>query len=369
MINLRFIGIDLGYNRFKYYSEEGYGSIRSAVATDYQGSPEIILGDNEDIYGDIEAIYLDGEFVAVGEQALGWSNRLDNIRRDYHRSPAALALLRASLLQATRKTGTRPVTAHLTLALPAANFNAQQEALNKWLEGQGNIWRIKFIDNSGRAREKTFSIASIETIMQPQAALLGLWMTDKGLVRNKEQALARTIVVDVGAGTADIGLFKKFRPQGELASPSGGWQIISNVEKAVKTLLSEYDPDRFDLDKIVQGDGQIFYRGQSIDASEIIDKALDKAARSLSNHILGTIPNAQNIRNVLVVGGWGERLFSYIKRHFPHAVLVSDLADKNGDWTNELPSDMPHIGLAAKGCFARMMYQEARKKKKKQQSS
>jgi hypothetical protein len=366
MNNQYFIGVDMGYGYFKYFSREGWGAIRSAAANGYQASTEILLDDDkqEDTqYSNVEAIFLDGEAVAVGEQALGWLNRLDNTRNDFHRSPAALALLQASLLQATKETGTKPVNANLTLALPGANFGAQKESLANWLKAQGDTWRIQFIDSAGRARKKTITMQSVQIILQPQAHLLGLWMTNKGGVRNTRRGLAKTIIIDLGAGTCDIGLFKSFRSHGELTSPSGGWQIVRNVGKALQTQIPDYNPDRFDLDEIIQGNGKAFYRGETYDMTTVIEKALEKAALGVINHLTSTIPNAMNTPNILVVGGWGERLFSHILTHIPHATLVTSLFGKNGDWKNELPADMPIISLAARGCYCYMMLQESRKKR------
>lgn len=359
------IGIDMGYGYFKYFSKAGWGAIKSAVASGYQASTEILLDDDdqeETQYSNVGAIYLGGEPVAVGEQALGWLNRLDSTRSDFHRSPAALALLQASLLQATRETGTRPVNAHITLALPGANFSTQKEKLIKWLDSQGNVWRTEFIDSAGRPRQKIFTIQSKEVILQPQAHLLGLWLTSKGGVRNARRALDRTVVIDLGAGTCDMGLFKSLSSHGELTSPAGGWQIVRTIEKHIKRQLPDYTPDRFDLDEIIQGSGEVFFGGEIFDMSHIIDEALNKAAASIANHLTATIPNAMNIPNVLLVGGWGERLYPFIQKHIPHITLVTELFGKNGDWKNELPLNMPIIGLAARGCYCYMMMKEAKRK-------
>lgn len=372
MNNEYFVGIDMGYGYFKYYSREGWGAIKSAAANGYQISTEILLDDEEEQeelqYGNVEAIYLDDEPVAVGNRALGWHNRLDSTLSDFHRSPAALALLQASLLQATRETGTKPASIHLTLALPGVNFGAQKKALLNWLNEQGEIWRTRFIDTSGRERQKTLTIQSKQVILQPQAHLIGLWMTQKGGIRNKRKALAPTVMIDGGAGTWDLGFFEGLRSSGEVSSPAGGWQIIKNIEKAIKAKLPNYTPDRFDLDEVVQDDGQVFFGGKLYDMSEIVDKELTKAATSIANHLIATVPNAMNIPNVLLVGGWGERLYPYISKHIPHTILVSNLFGKNGDWKNELPLNLPIVALAARGCYCYMLYQEARRKRGKRAS-
>jgi hypothetical protein len=359
MNNEYLIGIDMGYGLFKGYSKEGWCAIRSAAANGYQISTEILLDDNEQYVG-VEAIYLNDEIIAVGDQALGWLNRLDSTRTDFHRSDAAFALLQATMLEITKQTGIKPVSTKLTLALPGANFGAQKRALLKLLKNKGDVWQSRFIDKAGRERQKTFVIKDIQIILQPQGHLLGLWMTDKGGIRNQQRSLARTIVVDMGAGTCDMGVFSKFRAAGELTSPAGGWQIVRTVEKALKAELPDYNPDRFDLDAVVQGDGQVFFNGRHYDMSHIVNDALAKASSRIANHLTSTVPNALNIPNILLVGGWGERLFPYIRTHISHITLASTLYDKNGSWKNELPANMPIIALAARGCYCYMMSQEAR---------
>lgn len=366
MNNQYFVGIDMGYGYFKYYSQEGWGAIKSAAANGYQASTEILLDDDEQEdtqYSNIEAVYLDGEPIAVGNRALGWHNRLDSTLSDFHRSPAALALLQASLLQATKGTGTKPVNAHITLALPGANFGAQKKALLKWLDDQGGIWRTQFIDTSGREHTKTFTIQSKQVILQPQAHLIGLWMTRKGGIRNVSKALAPTIMIDGGAGTWDLGFFEGLRSSGEVSSPAGGWQIVKSIEKSLKAKLPDYSPDRFDLDRVIQGNGEVFFGGKIYDMSHIVDKELAKAASSIAKQLITTVPNTMNIEDVLLVGGWGERLYPYIAKHIPHVTLVSSLFGKNDGWKNELPRDMPIVALAARGCYCYMLYQEARQKR------
>ena len=365
MNNQYFVGVDMGYGYFKYFSQDGWGAIKSAAANGYQVSTSLLLDDEEGAqYNDVDVVYINDEPVAIGEQALGWLNRLDSTRSDFHRSPAALALLQASLLQATRQTGARPASVNITLALPGANFATQKGALLKWLDAQGDLWRVRFIDSAGRSYLKTFTIQSKEVIPQPQAHLLGLWMTAKGGIRNTRRALARTVIIDLGAGTCDMGLFKSLKPHGELTSPAGGWQMVRSFEKAVKERLPNYSGDRFDLDEVIQGNGEIFFGGEIYDMSDVVDKTLTKAAGSIANHLTATVPNAMNIANVLLVGGWGERLYPYIQQHIPHTTLVTELFGKNGDWKNELPHDMPAIGLAARGCYCYMMLKEAKRKRK-----
>jgi plasmid segregation protein ParM len=207
-------------------------------------------------------------------------------------------------------------------------FYADKERVKERLIGDHRVHR------QGR-RAQALKVIECRVIPQPFGALLSLALDSRGGIADMDLATSTAGVIDIGGKTTNLLSVKRLTEVSrETASVSVG---IWGVARAVRAYLADHVLDLELRDHEVMGaviTRQVRYFGESIDLSEVIDKALSSLADQIIAEATQLWDGAAGLDVILVTGGGALLLGPVLQSHFRHARAVKDpvFANALGFW-------------------------------------
>lgn len=319
------IGIDVGYGFVKVTDGEvgysfpsvvGEGHMKQIFSTKINDSPginhlKIGIGDN---------LYF------VGKAAIRHS-RFAYRDLSYTRSVSDdLEVLFFSALSFFTKTSTNVF--NVVTGLPVERMHLAEDFINR-VKGERII---KFFEGN-ESREVIFNINNIEIVPQP---LGSYWasLSDASIPFD-----GRIGVIDVGFKTTDLAAIEdsEYIPEKSTSLLVGLATAYSDIGES---LVTEYglEKESYALDSIVIN-RKINVAGETINISDIVDSVFQKLATNIlveaNSHW-----RLSEFDSLILTGGGGQALSSYLLPHLPHGKLAVDPISANCrgylDWANRL---------------------------------
>ena len=199
----------------------------------------------------------------------------------------------------------------LVVGLPVAQFLAKRAALQKAMTGTFEV---------GRKRKIVVKKALV--VPQPQGALFW-YAAQSGKMETMQR---KTLVMDVGARTFDWLVTRGMRvvPKMSDSVNRGVSDILRHIADAIGAEIKE---DYRDLDAVDAAlrSGRILRLYQRDHDLKKFDPFIRKVADQALISVLGRLDGAQDLENIILVGGGAYLYMKAVKRRFPkHTILEVD---------------------------------------------
>jgi len=298
------IAVDWGYGFTKAISEDGGKvSFPSVVAPKGRNKTDIgIVAGKEDYAVSIWFPGSDSSQLAVGDLALHMS--------------AAIAILNNSH---------QPV--QLAAGLPMAHYRRQKSSVKEMLQGL----EINLTVEGRRSIQRTVRISDLQIYPQAAGAYYSQVLSLDGRVQDTALANRSTGIIDIGYRTTDLLVMQRGRkgltPRQDL---TGGLDVgISTALQALKEQADELTGGNIPLtwleQAILWNDGKLDYKGKSFDLAVYQQEIYE----SLAGRIMQAVKQQwgqemDRLACVLIAGGGGQSLYSYLRRDIAQARLAED---------------------------------------------
>jgi len=301
-------GIDIGYDRVKFYTQLKYGSFPSLTGTPETSS----FGYTPD---DANAIILTHPYhVAVGAQALEQSASVDpRIDRGWIGSDKWMALALAAFSEAT----TKSVDLYLVCGLPVAYYEKDRAQVVDKLLGQHTLQR------QGRHKQ-TINVKTCTVMPQGFGALFAECLHDNGTVADKPLRWGRVGTLDIGGRTTNALIASKAKMINKESGSIevGGWNVAARVLSYLENNYPDLSLTEYQLVEHIKSK-TINYHGQPVDLTAVIDDAAQSLAENVIGYARRKWGGAAELDAILIAGGGAHLIGSHLLAEFPQARLVS----------------------------------------------
>ena len=314
----KIVGVDIGYGFVKVTDGSKGFSFPSVIGDGYIAQTYSIRREKVLPINDLK-VSINGNLYFVGKAALKYSNYL---YRDLSQSRAVGNELEVLYLTALSLFATDPVNNFkIVTGLPVDRMFMADE-LRKRIEGDNSL---KVFRNND-VIEQRIIIEDIVIVPQP----LGTYWAENlnNLEQVNEDMNGRVGVVDIGFKTTDLSTIQEGEyVAGKSKSLFTGLSMAYRDISTELTALYGIEKETYALDEAVIKK-EIRISGKRIDISNIIAKAFKK----LSLHVLAEINSFWNIADfdvILLCGGGGQSLSSFLLPHLPQGKLASNPLNSN----------------------------------------
>lgn len=325
----RFIGLDVGYGFVKvtdgdsgyaFPSVVGQGDMIPSLGTGYRQSTRV---------ADLR-IGLNGRNYFVGRLAIRRSNLAFRALSDMRSEGQELKVLSLSALSLFCSEPSNRF--ELVTGLPPGRMHLR-DALVSQLENSHKVTVV----NNGRVQEIDIVIDKIDVVPQPLGTFWSEALDSWGQVKNPMSG--RVGIVDIGFKTTDFAAIEDgdFIPEQSRTVTVG----MSNAyDELSDKLLIEHGLEResYALDEAFIK-GSVKVAGQPVDIKNLRDKSYESLATKIVVELMSfwRIPEFDKI---LISGGGGAALGSYLLPHLPQGGIIADPVTANSigflNWANRL---------------------------------
>jgi plasmid segregation protein ParM len=303
------IGIDIGYNATKVWSENMSVQFPSTV-----GTPDVsrfgLRGDREFTI----TIPGDGTWL-FGDQAVQKSRTLQRREdRNWIESGEYYRLLMAAIAHAEFKSGD---TINVVTGLPVSYF-ADAEKLKQILTAEHQF--------SANGETKTFQIIA-RIIPQPFGSLIDAAFDFDGKILDGKIVRGKIGVIDIGGKTTNILTVDNLQ---EVARKTtgvnvGGWEIVRHLREILKQSNQDLADELrdHDLANIIKTKVANFH-GKEIDFSMAVDAAVNPVAEDIIAEAAQVWQSGATVDKIFITGGGAMLVGMKLKQRFSHAVIVDD---------------------------------------------
>ncbi len=191
----------------------------------------------------------------------------------------------------------------LVVGLPVAQFLAKRAALQKAMTGTFEV-----------GRKRNIVVKKVLVVPQPQGALFW-YAAQSGKMETMQR---KTLVMDVGARTFDWLVMRGMRvvPKMSDSVNRGVADILRHIADAIGIEIKE---DYRDLDAVDTAlrSGRILRLYQRDHDLKKFDPFIRKVADQALISVLGRLDGAQDLENIILVGGGAYLYMKAVKRRFP----------------------------------------------------
>lgn len=216
--------------------------------------------------------------------------------------------------------------------------------LNKDLETRVRGERTINIARGGEMQETRIYVSEVEIVPQPLGTYWSQFLNLDG-EENSFPLEGLTGIIDIGFRTTDLAAIEdgEYIPEKSISLSVGLATAYSEVST---NLATEYglEKESYALDSVIIK-RKINISGQAFDIAEIVDKAFEK----LSTNVLVEINSQWRVSdfdNLILTGGGGQAISSYLLSQLQHAKLAVDPITANCrgylSWGNRLWQTRPH---------------------------
>lgn len=312
------VGVDIGFGHVKTVTERGLDELPAVVAAWEPEGFRLEAALPDGIRGGLR---YGGRDYLVGTQALRHGHRrLVSLDRDWVGSDVYRVLVLAALHRAASASG---VEIRLVTGLPVGDLGRHAEHARSWLVGHHKIERLP----SGETWEVTVGEARV--MPQPFGTLLAQVLDDAGQIRDYDLARRRVGVIDVGFRTTDYltadGL--QVVPAGCLSRNTGMADVLLDLSREIQFAYGlELDPHEVNEAALR---GTIDVSGQTMLLDRMLSPLLEAHASAIAGHATMLWGRGQRLHQILVTGGGGEILRSYLTNLGPNVRGVPNARFQN----------------------------------------
>jgi len=314
----KIVGVDIGYGFVKVTDGSRGFSFPSVIGDGYIAPTYSLKREKVLPINDLK-INLNGNLYFVGKAALKYSNYL---YRDLSQSRSVGNELEVLYLTALSLFAIDPISNFkIVTGLPVDRMNMAEE-LSKRMEGEKSIK----VYRGNEVIEQKIIIEDIVIVPQP----LGTYWAESlnNLEQVNENLNGRVGVVDIGFKTTDLSVIE----EGEYVAGKSK-SLFTGLSMAYRDISTDLinlygiEKETYGLDEAVIKK-EIRISGKRIDISNVIAKAFKK----LSLNVLAEINSFWTLEDfdiVLLCGGGGQSLSSFLLQHIPQGKLASNPLNSN----------------------------------------
>lgn len=305
-IEMKFIGIDMGFGFCKVVSENGESTFPS-VAGSYDEDLFRVTGiKNPEIDG--ETVTVDGQKLLVGESAVRHSGRIYSFReRNWIESLAYRALLSHALKLADISLVDREIT--IATGLPVRHYGRYKDRL------------ADLVREVCTPMVRTGTRIDAKVTIQPLGSFFDCLMNDDAIIKDHELAEESVGIIDIGFFTSDFVTIQELEfVKKKLDSHEGG--ISSAYEQIARHIYDSYGIKKevYELDRVVN-DGFIKVFGEKKDVRPAISRCLKELASEVEAKARTLWGDGVDIDRVIVTGGGAVALKDYLNL-YKHARVI-----------------------------------------------
>ncbi len=312
----RNVGIDLGYGFVKFIDNEKTVMFPSIVGSgdDIQYQSEMVMETDP-----LENLHIEigSESFFVGDLAIRQSEIVSrSLDQDRSKDKNSKVLMLTALnLMCTRDDQQFNVVS----GLPTNYYAAYKDDWKNSLTGsyKTSIWR------EGQLWERNFHIKNARIVPQPFGTLFNLLLNNNGEIVDQDLTREMVGIVDIGYKTTDLAVSYNTEFIDRLSFSTT--TALSTISRLIgDKLRREYKVDKEDhmLDECISKK-TVKIAGKEHDISAWVDNAFKMVAGKIATEIESKWDFKQFDR-ILLTGGGGQEMSSYIINSFPNMVLVEE---------------------------------------------
>jgi plasmid segregation protein ParM len=304
------VGIDGGYSAFKAKNGQQAIYLPSAVGT--VNKARFSLNTHTDIILDAGA----GQKM-VGEVAIRQSRFLSRKEdRNWITGDEYKYLMAATFSEMSTAS---LVNLQIVTGLPVAFYDRDRQTLQDQFLGEHRVLR------EGRTTQ-VFRVQDCRVIPQPFGTIFTMAIDEKGRILDNEYSTGNIGVIDIGGKTTNLLSVNRLEEISDNTASvnQGAWDAV----RAFRAIAETEYPGLEDLKdhEVTQAiiDRKQQYYNKTIDLSSVVDSILDPMAEAIISQAGNLWNSGALLNSILITGGGALLLGHYIKKNFPHAVVVDD---------------------------------------------
>ncbi|NND65366.1 MAG: ParM/StbA family protein [Gammaproteobacteria bacterium] len=317
---MQIVAIDIGFGFTKATNGKKSLIFKSVFgdATEVQFKEKFIAETAED---DQLAIEYEGKAYFVGELA----ERQSSERRftlDQEQFVSSFTKILA--LPAIARLAGEQTAVKLVVGLPISHYRRYKKELKNLLVG---LHAFKTIDAQGERHDANIRVSDVKVVPQPFGTVLNAFLDSNGDVKDRRFAQEKVGVIDIGFRTTDYTIADKARysERGSRTIDYGIARAFSNIAERLQEIAG-VDVELYRLYEAVER-GWIKIHGKRYDIIPIRDHAFAQLASAIASQANLLWTNDWDIDRVLVSGGGGAVLASYLEPQIKGKVVPIDPND------------------------------------------
>jgi plasmid segregation protein ParM len=309
-------GVDIGFGFTKATSGSEDLLFKSVIgeATDMQYRGRLIGDEQDPQHLHLE---IDGHGYFIGDLADRQSS-LRSFTLDQNEFVSRFA--RPLALAALGQLAGGDVQAKVVVGLPIKYYQEQKGKLASLLRGEHPIARV---DREGTRTDAVIDIEEVRVIPQPFGTLYDLMLNEYGEPGDRRFLDEKVGVIDVGFRTVDYTISDRtrFNERGSRTSDLG----ISRAFSTIAAKLQEKTGINIEIYRLFDavGKGVIKVRGKRIGIETITEKVMRQLAADIAGEVERLWADDWDIDTVVITGGGGAVLGSYLQPLIGGEVLPS----------------------------------------------
>lgn len=302
-----YIGVDIGFGFTKVTNGREHKVFKSVVgeASEIQFQDSLIKavgGTGPVLHAEIEgSTYFIGELAERQSAVRSFTLDQNQLMSRYAKTLALTAL--ANIVD--DGSAIRVVT-----GLPINAYRRHKDELANLLTGKHCV---RLTNAVGEEREINFTIDRVRVIPQPFGSVFNLMLNDIGKVTDRRFIEEKVGIVDVGFKTADYTICDRtqYSERGSRTSDAG----ISQAFKIIAGALQEKSGVNVELYRLFDAveRGSIKIRGKNFGLKRITEQAMSQLAGQIASDVNGLWADDWDIDHVIITGGGGGALKSYLE--------------------------------------------------------
>lgn len=313
------IGIDVGFGFTK--ATDGHKSVvfKSVLgeAADIQFREQLLDNARAEEHLHLE---VDGNAFYAGDLAERQSNtRSFTLDQNQFITGFAKNLALAALSRVTE----RNVPVGLVTGLPINYYRRHRDDLSTLLRGEH---AVTLIDPAGNREETVINVDQVRVVPQPFGSLFGLALSELGEAGDPRFLREKIGIIDIGFRTADYTIADRTRysERGSHTTESG----IAQAFTTIATKLQEKSGVNVELYRLYDAveRGSIKIRGKNFDLKGLTERVFTQLASAIATEVNRLWADDWDIDVMLVTGGGGGVLASYLAPLLNGEVLTAEPA-------------------------------------------
>ncbi|MCD4742797.1 MAG: ParM/StbA family protein [Desulfobacteraceae bacterium] len=310
---MEIIGIDVGFGFTKGYNGKNQVIIKSIIgdAADIQfHSP---LGDNSAASN--LHITLNDKSYFLGDYAELQSNIRD-YTLDQDRLIADFVKILAIAVAGICCDGKEPL--HVVSGLPVGFLRRDTKKFKEALLGDHEI---TFHNRGEKDLTKTISIAKIHIIPQPIGSVFNLIFNDSGKIVNKELAMQKLGVMDIGFKTTDFSIFDRLQyiERGSSTLDVGISKCFTVISNKLKQ-ESNINLELYRMFKFIDS-GAIKIKGREYNITNLKKRVYSHFASAITSDLTRLWADDWDLDSILLTGGGSLELIEYLLPNIEGGVI------------------------------------------------
>lgn len=211
---------------------------------------------------------------------------------------------------------------NIVSGLPVSHYTDFKDDIAKLFMEKNHPFNVS-INNKDAVTGTVYSQEG-KFLPQPFGAVMDVLLDDNGNMQNNELTDKTLAVIDIGFGTTDIYVINSMSPIQKLtfSTETAMSHVYNLISRRIKENWGRILPYH-EIESIVQK-GVYSRNGKQYNMLNIVKESYSTIATELINEIMQEWGNTEEIDQILLSGGGGIALESYLKEEFDNLSIIPD---------------------------------------------